>query len=805
MKRAISVILVLLMLSSCLTVGAFALTETETLPIRADDTYTPGDVNRDGAVNALDAQILKTHVLDGNAEISVDAADLNADTYANARDVLCMKAIFAEVKSLSDYDNGEYIYSFKIAGEDISGFDFILPADTDAKNSNAYLSAEIFRTYIEKATGYAPEIVMGESSKPHGIYYHQYEYDSEEALALDLGLENYIYKTENGDLHIYASVRGSMYATYELIEKYLGFRFFNANYTFVYRHRAVNIPEDLYVFHEMPIEFRFIGAPNGNGSTKFQTRIAYRENSAISELDCNKQQGYSVGMHFIAGHSFGYYKGIQAAELPEGDADLRTRLRQKYNTGLEMIPDSDALTWQPCASSDEEYYRMFNGLLEVTEMLQNNASHNYTDEKAKLSQYSMTFSINDNLYACTCKTCNAKINGTATKLNSATKKTVNANYTGEYTVLSDGKYQFEKESISGLYLDLMNRAVKEIRTEYHGYDYEYGEEGDFTTLYRVDDGVRKVYPDIHLNSILYDHTLPESVMPEANLQLIYVSHGCNNHFLGSGDCGDNLTPNNDSNKTDEYVIPIWAERCKAAGSSLWYYSWGVSYGCHTAPAPNVMDFYWNAKYLYENGVTGICYEGGGGCPGSISGRQANFEGLKTYLVSVMSTYPTISYEEFCGKVKEYLYMYYGKGYEEIWQYLQLQTECGDAAPCWINNHGRPFDLYEPSVVKEKYAEMRGLLDTAVEKAQDDFTRNNCRDLYVSCDFLGLSVYYNDWYVNGTAAEKQLYIDRYTEWYEYMLENGYTVKSGVRLPATIDFSDDPVALLNGTTSWRGIQY
>ncbi len=78
------------------------------------------------------------------------------------------------------------------------------------------------------------------------------------------------------------------------------------------------------------------------------------------------------------------------------------------------------------------------------------------------------------------------------------------------------------------------------------------------------------------------------------------------------------------------------------------------------------------------------YEGGG--------TEFIFETLKEYLAMRLNWDPEMTEEEFIGHIKEYLYLYYGDGYEELYQYIIMQDEAGNGAGCFINNWDRPRQM-----------------------------------------------------------------------------------------------------------------
>ena len=79
--------------------------------------------------------------------------------------------------------------------------------------------------------------------------------------------------------------------------------------------------------------------------------------------------------------------------------------------------------------------------------------------------------------------------------------------------------------------------------------------------------------------------------------------------------------------------------------------------------------------------------------------------------------PEMTEEEFIGHMKEYLYMYYGDGYEELYQYIMMQDEAGNGAGCFINNWDRPRQMYDYKYLDDHYEEMRALIVSAQGKAK----------------------------------------------------------------------------------------
>ena len=755
MKKLITVVICVLMIVSSLAVYASA------AQIINDKTFKLGDADNDGAVNAKDSFMLKSYIVSaGNTEINMASADIDADNKVTAKDNYCLKSYFANVLDLSALENGKQVYKFTIAGLDISQFGILRPADCTSAD-NVDLAADLMQKYIRTATGVSvPDVAENDTCKK--IVFHDVDYHSEEGQKL--GIEGYIYKVLNGDLHIYGTYRGNMYAVYEILEDYLGFRFFDDDYTFLYKSRVVDLPEGTYKFVYPEVPIRNVRA---NMSNAEEHELALRLNSTDHGGTTDLRHGLRAGSQFINAHSFGYYYKMGTGTMPEEGAlnddgsvmTLEQRLAKKYDTGVQM----DEYNWQPCASTDEEYEIMFSGMLDTITRIINWGSYDFSEKFLELGVMSMSFSGCDNIHFCGCKLCNAKANGITVNTNTSQRKMLEK-YGGKHTI--DGKaVSFGVEGYSGVYIDLSNRAATDLQ--------EY-------------------YPGLRVHAILYDHVIPESIRPVKWMNVWYCGTGCNNHWLGSHGCSDEggqLTYSDGtgwSNKLDEPALIAWGQFCEESGAKLWFWYYPVTYHYYLCGCPNIFNIYYDYKYLVEEcGCYNLFYEGGG--------QNYNFEKLKGYLAARMAWDPHMTMERYIEHIKEFLYMYYGDGYEEMYEYLVMQDEAGNqSGTCFVNNYDRPGDMYSMPYLAEHYEEMRVLLVEAGKKAKRTEYKERISTMLYCFDFLGLSAVYKDWYVNGT--NKALYIERCNDMFNYLNAKNIVVFSDpatYTLPAEPDFSVDPM--------------
>ena len=736
-KTAISVLLSVLMIAGALSVVAAAQTFVN------DETFTVGnaDASTDGKTNGQDAYIVKSYLAGKTyalENICLDAADMNADGTVNATDAYYLKCLLAGKMSVSDFENGRQIYRLTVSKNDISDYSIVVP-EGYTKVKNAYYAAQLLQRYINVATGTELPILNDGTVPEKAIVFHDVPLNSE--LGEELGTEGYKYCVSDGVLNIYGTYRGNMYAVFEILENYLGYRFYDSEYTFLYKHRTVDIPEGTDVTLLPKMKFRYCGGNVRRGSETYY--IPSRQNGTQLYGKAEERYGLQYGPQFINAHSYGYYWRMGTGTMPEddGETSLSERLKLKYESGVQQKESS----WQPCASNETAYATLFSGLVDTMRMIEDWGSPGYaftTTAKhlVEEGQKTMSFSICDNEEYCSCRNCNLKANGKLDK------------NTGEWTTPPEG--------YSGLYVDLANRAARDIQ--------EY-------------------YPGMRIHTILYNHDIPATVKPDKNLIVFYCGQGCNNHYINSGECTNLGQLGKENNISVAKSLKAWGDMCAETGAEMWYWYYGITYHYYLVGLPCIFNIYYDYKYLYEEcNVRGIYYEGGS--------SDYNFENLKTYLSTRMEWEPDMSYERYIEHMKEYLYMYYGDGYEKIFEFIDMENTAGDlCGTCFVSNFDRPGDMYSYAYIDEHYEYMRQLLCDALEAADREEYKERIRILLICFDFLGLSSSYDRMYANGDEASRALYEQRYTDMYNGIKDRNMELFSSSQysLPDTIDFSVNPM--------------
>ena len=764
MKKIIALLLSAVMLAGAMSMLASA------QDFVYDNSFIVGDANGDEVVNARDVLAIRRHLVDSESEIDTDAGDVNCDGASDARDVLLLRRSFVDVIDLADYENTTQVAKLTIAGNDISNYVLVIPTDATPEQ-NSYYAAQQLQNYVKVATGIELPIVTNQNPPDKmRIKFTQYDEDSAEAEEMGLALENYKYEVTNGELFIYGTRRGCLYSVYEILEDYLGYRFYLNDYTFIYKSRVVDIPEGTNVYHVPTLNFRhanqgFGGGDNGVLNHYFPRRL----NGTQLYAYYDEKYGTLTGPQFINAHSYGYYW-----KMATGDPAL-TDYNEKYKTGFQQ----NEATWNPCSTSNEDYEYLFRGLLETIRMVKGWGRIFWKETN------SMSFSICDNPYICPCRNC---------KFISSTGEDKRLG-----TRLGAGG--------AGLNVYLANRACRDIKAYYPG---RAADNDEFGLV------LKDEYPEMKIYSIIYEHTPPQTnlpeewkdkLLPEENLIIMYCGTACNNHYFFEAEevCGDSKDNLGRASAEDVRALKAWGNLCKEQGAEMWFWFYPVTYTAYLVDSPVIFNIYYDFKYMVEEcGITGIYYEGGG--------RPYQFQLLKSHMASLMMWNPTMTFDEYVEYMKEYMWMYYGDGVEELYQYIVMVDEAANAikydsgintAGCFINNFDRPGDMYDYEYTRDNYVEMRELLLAARDKANTADQRGRFDMLLVTCDFMGLSANYETWYLNGTPEQKQTYIERYTWLYNYIKDNNIQIYSGnaYTIPETLDVSIKPIIAFYGQGSYN----
>lgn len=713
-----------------------------------DHTFTLGDVDGDNIVNAVDFWMMRATLLGlDNYTNNIDAIDFDADGDFSAKDTYFMRLCLAGCANPTDYENGNQVHSFKIAGNDISEFSIIIEEDC-LYSDNEYMAAELFREYIPRATGINIDIQRGVGTKAHGIYIHDVDKNTE--FGKELGQEGYKYEVLNGDLHLYGTDRGNMYAAYEIIEDYLGFGFIDNTYVFIYKQRTVELEEGLSKTFVPGFRYR-------QSKSSFNSNEGHRERASLPR-GINGVIGFAfdkanipasyygnfVGAPYIDIHSMNAYYQMSTGTMPdESFGTLERRYEEKFATG----EFKDETTWQPCATLESEYQLIFDGFLQYLDFVINAKGIPvlYEDGTSAFS-----FSLCDNMLWCDCRNC---------------------------------RKQATKTSYTDIYLALKNRGAEDIQ---------------------------KYYPGLKLYTLMYDKTCPVEVVPSEHLIIVLGGTSCGNHPLGTEEeCQKNGFYKMSNREFEAFVIKM-SELCAVNGAELWTWYYPDTFFWWLYDIPNLYTIFYDVKWMYQHGVTGFYYEGNNLCPNyNFEGLKAYMFSqvafdpemtLEEY-DALIDDYLYKVYGEGWEYIREFLAMYIEAG--DMSGY-----ENGGTVPyCWIGGYDRAFDCVSYEYIRDNYEEMRSLLLSAIEAHKGslsnggDYREIKLNKLFAVFELLGLGATYADSYLKGDAESRAEYEKRYHWFYDFYLNSGmkyYNDRTGGtdNYPATCNLDTNPFLQFTG---------
>ena len=731
MKKMISFLLAALTLAFMLPLTAMAQT------FEHEETFTIGDADGDGEVNMLDLFSLKRY-LSGypNENFVTDACDFSAKGSVSMPDLLEEKKLLAGYAEASDYETGYSVNKLTIGGIDISEFAIYISEDV-TEDDNAYLASTELQKYIKEATGVEVPLLRARTEGSHYITFHKVDWQSE--LGKELGLEGYVYSVQNGNLDVYGTLRGNMYFTYTFCEDYLGFRFYTGEYTYEHKLRISDLPEGSggTVIPEVP--YRFAKLSNYiQGENRYSYFFTNRMNgSQVYAHETDFKYGTLVGPQHINAHSFGYYYRMGTGP------DSAPNKYMKYLSGTQV----NELNWQPCATNFESTYDdwtgewdycdydiIFNGFLDTMILC--------TEERNKVYLYDyglamMSFSICDNEFYCRCRDCRTKM---------------------------------RTEGASGLYVDFVNKGARDVQ---------------------------KYYPGMKFMTIIYNHYIPETVRPDKNVVIMYCGTGCNQHALGSGGCGDNVVPGYNlagqpldrSNTKDTAALKAWTGFCHEAGTQIWVWYYPENYVYKLVEVPINFCLYDDYHFMLDEcGVDGIYSEG------EDYEAYGGLSALRCYMSIQLMNNPHMTKDEYIEGCKEFLRMYFGPGYEDVYEYMVLLEEAGDqSGSCFLTNCNGPGEMYSYKFLADNYEVMHTYLINALAKTENDLQATRLKRLLACSEFLGLSTVHDRMYTKGTEASRQLYMERYTWAYNYIkeqVEAGEMLAYTGTVPDTLSFEKNP---------------
>lgn len=185
------------------------------------------------------------------------------------------------------------------------------------------------------------------------------------------------------------------------------------------------------------------------------------------------------------------------------------------------------------------------------------------------------------------------------------------------------------------------------------------------------------FPDVVFDTFAYQYTLvPPAITKPADNVIIRLcsikcctSHPLTERCSGGGVYEDFFLGEEMKDRFtcfDDYM-KAWSEVCDRI--YVWHYTTDFAY--YVTPFPNYDCLYDDIKYFAEHNVRGAFIQG------DFQSENCEFDQLRSYLIAKMLWNPYITREEFDAMENEFLEAYYGKGWKQIREYLDLTLAITD--------------------------------------------------------------------------------------------------------------------------------
>lgn len=271
---------------------------------------------------------------------------------------------------------------------------------------------------------------------------------------------------------------------------------------------------------------------------------------------------------------------------------------------------------------------------------------------------------------------------------------------------------------------------------YRNYKSQSGLFADFTN--RIAEEVSKVYPDILVGMFAYWGAIipPQNIELHPNVQVCYVIYGfCQKHPLDGSKCNpEHYFQERLNHVVHKEYITEWHKLTD--NLQVWFYTVDFWRGLH--PFMNIDDYCSDFRYLASLELKGIFCQNGQ--------SQLIFDDLYVYLESLLAWDPYMSEEEFYAKAEEFMMLFYGDGWESLYEYLMAGCREKDSRPCGDND---PHDWYA-----EEYDYLKSLFADAAENCNSAKQADRIELLSLHMHYQALCGFYDEKYVNGTAEEKE---------------------------------------------------
>ena len=257
-------------------------------------------------------------------------------------------------------------------------------------------------------------------------------------------------------------------------------------------------------------------------------------------------------------------------------------------------------------------------------------------------------------------------------------------------------------------------------------------------LNRVAAELKKINPDIQIMTLAYEWSLqpPYGLEVDPSIVVYFCPiTGCINHPYNDTTCS--------TNKNFTTYLTQWGKICSKV--YVWDYSTNFTYGL--TPFPNLHNMLTNANFFYANNVRGAFNN-------AVTDNSGEFGELRAYLITQLYRHPDMTMDEYNTYMKKFLKAWYGKGYTYIYDYICLAEEL--AKPNHTGYNGSPDSIIEYSVWRANSEKINELWSKAYDLAETEAERKHITQSNISVKYMNQCANYETMVENGNAVSQNSY-------------------------------------------------
>ena len=220
---------------------------------------------------------------------------------------------------------------------------------------------------------------------------------------------------------------------------------------------------------------------------------------------------------------------------------------------------------------------------------------------------------------------------------------------------------------------------------------------------RIANAIAEDYPNVTVDTLAYKYTqkAPKVTKPAPNVCVRLCTITCHfNHPLTSTTCKTCQSFCND--------IVAWSEIC----DNIYIWDYTTNYSYYLASFPNFHVLRENMKFFADHNVKGVFEQG------NASGPSGEFGELRAYLIGKLFMDPYMSKTEYYAHMDEFLAAYYGEGWKNIRQYINLLAQYANISSNGMGIYSYPFTVMHKDTYASMAEKINGWWDAAEEAAGD---------------------------------------------------------------------------------------